>query len=210
MVWNRRTGNVVGGHQRLEQLDALEAGAAYSLDVAVVDLDATKEREVNALLNNPTAMGDWDLDALAAMLRDVDAVAAGFDAVELHALFDGFDDEMAAMLDAPLTPEIAGAVDGLRELAEEAEGPTAEEAADAEGKRWKAERKANREANQELADTEVYLVVVCECREDRERLVTAMGMEPDEKYIDLAGLLSFAPEVRARYEAAARTSAASA
>ena len=171
---------------------------------------STKEREVNALLNNPTAMGDWDLDALAAMLRDVDAVAAGFDAVELHALFDGFDDEMAAMLDAPLSPELAGAVDGLRALVagdEEAEGPTAEdEAAEAEGKRWKAERKAerkaNREANQELADTEVYLVVVCECREDRERLVVAMGMEPDEKYIDLAGLLlSFAPEVRARYAA---------
>ncbi len=39
ITWNKRTGNLVGGHQRLEQLDALEKNKNYSLDVCVIDVD---------------------------------------------------------------------------------------------------------------------------------------------------------------------------
>lgn len=35
LTWNRRTGNLVGGHQRLEQLDALEGNQQYELTVNV-------------------------------------------------------------------------------------------------------------------------------------------------------------------------------
>ena len=40
LTWNKRTGNLVGGHQRLEQLDALEKSKDYELTVCVVDVDA--------------------------------------------------------------------------------------------------------------------------------------------------------------------------
>ena len=39
VTWNRRSGNLVGGHQRLKLLDELADGATdYELTVAVVDL----------------------------------------------------------------------------------------------------------------------------------------------------------------------------
>ena len=43
LTWNKRTGNLVGGHQRLEQLDALEKNKDYSLDVCVIDVDEAEE-----------------------------------------------------------------------------------------------------------------------------------------------------------------------
>lgn len=39
LVWNRRSGNLVSGHQRLSQMDDLMGTANYHLTVAVVDLD---------------------------------------------------------------------------------------------------------------------------------------------------------------------------
>src|ERR1035437_804054 len=38
-IWNEHTGNLVGGHQRLSVMDALEGKRDYSLRVAKVSLD---------------------------------------------------------------------------------------------------------------------------------------------------------------------------
>ncbi|MEN6636080.1 MAG: ParB N-terminal domain-containing protein, partial [Clostridiaceae bacterium] len=89
VVWNKRTGNIVGGHQRIEQLDALEGNDEYSLTVAVVDVDETREKELNILLNNPQAQGDWDLERLKKLLEDeeIDLKSTGFDPAEVFKLF---------------------------------------------------------------------------------------------------------------------------
>jgi hypothetical protein len=60
LVWNRRTGHLVGGHRRLEELDAASGGQAYSLGVAAIDVDAQREREINVALNNVQAQGAFD------------------------------------------------------------------------------------------------------------------------------------------------------
>ncbi len=44
VVWNRQTGNLVGGHQRLSILDDLEDGKDYSLTVQMVDVPEPKKR----------------------------------------------------------------------------------------------------------------------------------------------------------------------
>lgn len=71
IVWNRRTGNLVGGHQRLEALDTLEKNQDYSLDVCVVDVDQREEAVLNVQLNNPSLQGDWDLNRLEEMVTDL-------------------------------------------------------------------------------------------------------------------------------------------
>ncbi|WP_206917169.1 ParB N-terminal domain-containing protein [Alicyclobacillus suci] len=48
IVWNQRTGKVVGGHQRLKILQDL--GVAET-DVVIVDLDETREKALNLALN---------------------------------------------------------------------------------------------------------------------------------------------------------------
>lgn len=90
VVWNKTTGNVVGGHQRLAALDALEGNGDYELDVAVVELDDQQEMAQNIFLNNPLVQGTWDIEALAGLLRsnDFDVAASGFDPMDVQVMFD--------------------------------------------------------------------------------------------------------------------------
>ncbi|MEM1061240.1 MAG: ParB N-terminal domain-containing protein [Planctomycetota bacterium] len=86
LVWNERTGHVVGGHQRLA---ILKNDGATSAPCVVVDLDDRRERALNVALNNERVGGDWDpgklVDLLAELgdVPDFDATLTGFDADEL-------------------------------------------------------------------------------------------------------------------------------
>ena len=59
IVWNKRTGNVVSGHQRLT---VLQKHGASETDVVVVDLDDTEERALNVSQNNPHIAGEFTAD----------------------------------------------------------------------------------------------------------------------------------------------------
>ena len=68
IVWNRRTGRLVGGHQRVKALAALGVADA---EVRVVDIDAAEEKAANLALNHPGIGGEWDEALLSAVLADV-------------------------------------------------------------------------------------------------------------------------------------------
>lgn len=87
VTWNVRTGNLVGGHQRLGIIDQLEGTPDYRLTVAVVDLSEKEEREANLLLNNWGAQGDWDPEKLNEMLPGLDLDATGFDDADVMRMF---------------------------------------------------------------------------------------------------------------------------
>lgn len=91
LVWNRRSGNLVGGHQRIEQIDALEGRDDYDLTMSIVDLDERDEKNLNLALNNRAMQGDWDEDALAELLAGStkdDQAATGFTDIELDYLLN--------------------------------------------------------------------------------------------------------------------------
>jgi DNA modification methylase len=84
LVWNKRTGNLVGGHQRLT---ILEERGDKKVDVSVVDLDAKSEKLLNLALNKHA--GEWEFASLAELLQelgsgDVDMGITGFGAEELE------------------------------------------------------------------------------------------------------------------------------
>mgnify|MGYP000757833002 FL=1 len=84
IVWNKRSGNVVGGHQRLTVLKSM--GAETTL-VSVVDLSDTEEKMLNIALNK--IKGDWDKGKLEELLSGFDqseAFVAGFDPDEIALL----------------------------------------------------------------------------------------------------------------------------
>jgi hypothetical protein len=88
IIWNKRSGNIVGGHQRLSVMDDYYGSDKYELQVAVVDLDDKQEKEANILLNNFEAQGDFDIDKLNNMLGEgLDIEATGFDAASVFRLF---------------------------------------------------------------------------------------------------------------------------
>jgi DNA modification methylase len=106
VIWNRRTGNIVGGHQRHKVLTAL---GYKEIDCVVVDLDEQREKALNVALNKIS--GEFDIPLLTDLLKGLnedgfDVSLTGFDAAEIDELFrdktaanvkeDNFDAEKAA------------------------------------------------------------------------------------------------------------------
>ena len=95
LVWNERTGHVVGGHQRLA---VLTSRGVTEVPCVVVDLPDDRERALNVALNNPAVGGAWDGEKLTALL-------AGLDDSGLDATLTGFDaDDLSALLLEPVAP----------------------------------------------------------------------------------------------------------
>ncbi|WP_445429621.1 transcriptional regulator [Bacillus atrophaeus] len=89
LVWNERTGNIVGGHQRFKI--HMEKNPS-ELTVSVVDLDDNEERALNLALNKTG--GDWDEYKLEQVLRELEE--NNFDLLS----YTGFsDDELENVLE---------------------------------------------------------------------------------------------------------------
>lgn len=107
LVWNRRTGYLVGGHQRFK---VLLARGETRVDVSVVDLDDAQEKALNLALNKIT--GEWDDDLLASLLRDLgqdaefDFGPTGFSLDEIDQLIGAPEELDEAELTVPDGPAI--------------------------------------------------------------------------------------------------------
>ena len=87
VIWNKTTGFVVGGHQRLKVL--LDMGIT-EVECVVVEMDAEKEKALNIALNKIS--GEWDKDKLALLISDLqgadfDVSLTGFEPAEIDSLF---------------------------------------------------------------------------------------------------------------------------
>lgn len=67
IIWNKRTGNVVGGNQRLK---VLRAQGDADTEVVVVDLPLSKEKALNIALNSSHIAGEWT-PALGDLLDEI-------------------------------------------------------------------------------------------------------------------------------------------
>lgn len=67
ITWNVRTGNVVGGHQRLKVYKAM---GKTEVEVWAVDLDEQKEKAANIALNKLS--GEFDMPMLKDILEEID------------------------------------------------------------------------------------------------------------------------------------------
>lgn len=88
VVWNRRTGVLVGGHQRITAADKIYRKQDYNVPVAIIDVDEKKEKTLNVTLNNSELQGDWNLPELEALNVD--------DGISFNDM--GFDDSTVAMM----------------------------------------------------------------------------------------------------------------
>lgn len=113
IVWNERTGNVVGGHQRLTVLKSL---GYTTVPCSVVNLDENEEKLLNVALNK--IKGQWDFEKLEKILRSFDyevATASGFAAEEIavlladnEELYGDIDDDFGIWGDSDSDEEIIG------------------------------------------------------------------------------------------------------
>lgn len=161
ITWNKRTGNLVGGHQRLEQLDALEKTSDYELTVCVIDVDEREEAQLNVQLNNPSMQGDWDLDKLAIMADDfaLSMDDLGFSKEDAAFLFDG-DDRFTELYNTPEANEVK--------------------------KELKEIKEARSQMNEKLKENgriDFYTIIVFSSPEEREEFHREISVPLSEQYI---------------------------
>lgn len=161
ITWNKRTGNIVGGHMRVEQLDTLEKNKDYSLDVCIVDVDERTEAKLNVILNNPSQQGDWDLGKLAEMTEEfgIDFDDMGFSKLDVDFMYDG-DERFTEMFE---TPEAEAVKQGLEEV--------------------KAARQAGNERMQDKNNINFYSVIVFEDEKAKAEFYRKISVPLSEEYI---------------------------
>lgn len=162
IVWNKQTGNIVSGHQRLKALDALEQGRDYDIQVTVIDVPEKEEKILNVQLNNVSMMGEWDIEKLGEMFEN-----EGFSADDL-----GFSD-----LDIDI---MFGGDDRFSELFEDSKS----------AKATKEEIQKIKENRSEMMDrykgeqsADFFFVVVCETQEDKDELLREISLPRGEQFV---------------------------
>lgn len=162
LTWNRRTGNLVGGHQRLEQLDALEKSKDYELTVCVVDVDEREEAALNVQLNNPSMQSEWDLDKLANMSEEFDLDLSedlGFTESDIDFMFEG-DDRFSQLFETKEGENMRGDLEQV-----------------------KAARKESAEKLKERNNINWYTVIVFESEADRNAFMKEISIPVHEQYV---------------------------
>lgn len=90
ITWNARTGNVVGGHQRLKVYQAM---GKTEVEVWAVDLSEQKEKAANIALNKLS--GEFDMTSLKDLIEeintgDIDLDITGFSSNEIEQIMVAF------------------------------------------------------------------------------------------------------------------------
>lgn len=91
IIWNERTGNIVGGHQRFKVLRQL---GYEEIDCVVVDIDEQREKALNIALNKIS--GEWDTPMLVELLKDLqetgyDVEFTGFEVQEMDKMYQAYE-----------------------------------------------------------------------------------------------------------------------
>lgn len=173
LVVNRRTSNLVSGHQRLASLDSLERwrpgiGKDYELDVSVIDVDEKTEKELNVFSNNPSAMGEWDLDKLADLNleHEIDFGDMGFEKYDVDMLFDGDSRFSDLFIDDAEVKKVEGALESVKDA-----------------------RKKGENRLKERNEAQFYFVVVCKDDAEKGEIMRTMGVPGFEQFVEGAYLL---------------------
>ena len=190
-IVNRRTGYLLGGHQRLAVMDSLEhykpGKTDYSLDVAVVDLPEAEEIAMIVFLNNASAQGSWDTDLLAELGQGVGFDEMGFDRLDVEILFDGDSrvDISGMFADTADAEETKGNIESIKEHNR------------ATGRKSGLDKFEDSNARQTKKDVSIdyYVTVVCRDAEEKERLMKHLGIPKGEVYITPAEIFSLGKKV---------------
>jgi hypothetical protein len=196
--WNERSGNVLGGHQRLSIMDQLVTaadiiegsdGKDYWIRVAASDMNDIEEVEANLLLNNPKAQGEFTLDGLSPLMQTVglDLEASGFDPADAFRYGGGTLEETIASIDTG--PEVGGAGSD--------EGPIDKTAAKKAKESLTKLRDAmndfdkSKQQNREQNNPDFYFLTVFRSSTERDAWLEHLGLDIDrfQSAVELADAL---------------------
>lgn len=163
IVWNKRTGNVVGGHQRLSVLDELERNKNYEMDVLAIDVDTETEKKLNIRLNNPNMQGEYDLRMLAEVMIDgnISIGEVGFTNADAEVMFN--ETELAQLSGYEQPQEVKEDIEKIKQM--------------------KELRKTAMKRYKQLESTEYYKILVFDSTENLQKFIEHFKLDAKERYV---------------------------
>ncbi|MFP3835333.1 DNA methylase [Chryseobacterium sp. SIMBA_028] len=200
MVWNKQTGNLVSGHQKLsiaDEVNKYEAGNDYDIKVEVIDVDLKKEKELNIFFNSKAVQGEMDYKKLAQIFPDIDAALSGLDDVDISMIevempnmqdivIESFEPQESKRIDAEyeksITQELSNAVNHPETSISEMER---KEVAELTPEEKKAKIKEIKEKVKEgaILDGDPYFTVSFSDYDAKVMFLEYLGFNPEDKFI---------------------------
>ena len=188
IVVNQFTGyTIVGGHQKVSVLDELnkynEATYEndYNLRVELINVDEKTEKSLNVALNNPNIGGQWDFDALARIVPDIDWKDAGLTDADLNMIGVDF------LLQTEEESSIADALsDMLIPVTEQKEADKAAkqlERAEKVAHMKEVKQQVKENAQRQAENMDAYVMLSFDTYEAKAAFCERFGYNPDMKSI---------------------------
>ena len=184
IIANKQTGmTLVSGHQRLSVMDELNKYPAndYILRVDIIDVDSTKEKELNILLNNPNAMGSWDMDALAELIPDIDYKAAGLTEEDLSLI--GCDFLFQTEEESNLADSLNDVMVPIQEMKASDKAERQLEKAEKVAHMKDLKKQVREDSAEKAQDMEAYVMLSFSTYEAKTTFMQRFGYDKDEKFI---------------------------
>lgn len=196
MVWNKQTGNLVSGHQKLsiaDEINKYQDGNDYEIKVEVVDVDLKKEKELNVFFNSKAVQGQMDYKKLAQIFPDIDASLAGLDDVDISMIeielptdieieIPSFnpqsEKEEKAMLEKSITQELDNSKPAPATSVHKMEQEMSEEEKIAHVKAIKEKVKEGA-----VYEGDPYFTISFDSYDNKVQFLESLGFNPDDKFI---------------------------
>lgn len=184
IIVNSQTGNtIVGGHQKVAILDEMYKypDNDYFLRVEMISVDRKTEKTLNIALNNGNISGQWDFDALARLVPDIDYQDAGLTAADLNMIGCDF------ILQTEEENAIADALEDM--MAPVTEQKEAEKAARQLERAEKVahmkdvKQQVKEQAQETAANMDAYLMLSFDTWEAKAAFCERFGYDPYQKFI---------------------------
>ena len=188
IVVNQATGyTIVGGHQKVAVLDELNKYDPdthendYTLRVELINVDEKTEKQLNITLNNPNIGGQWDYDALARIVPDIDYKDAGLTEADLNMI--GVD----YLLQTEGENSLAGALDDMMQpVTEQREAEKAARQQERAGKAAhmkEVKQQVRDDAQKQAENMDAYVMLSFDTYKAKAAFCERFGYDPDMKFI---------------------------
>lgn len=188
IVVNQATGyTIVGGHQKVAVLDELNKYDKstnendYTLRVELINVDEKTEKQLNITLNNPNVGGNWDFDALAKLVPDIDWKDAGLTDADLNmigvdyllqteeenSIADALSDMMAPVTDQKEADKAAKQLERAEKIAH----------------RKEVKQKVKENAQKQAESMDAYVMLSFDTYEAKAAFCERFGYDPYSKFI---------------------------
>ena len=188
IVVNQRTGyTLVSGHQRLSVMDEIQKYNAetkendYTIRVDLIDVEEKEEKELLILLNNPSAQGEWNYDALRELIPDIDYMDAGLTEQDLDII--GVDFHFQTEEENTIADELVDIMEPVRAEHEAEVSQKQAERAEKVAHMKQVKQEVKEAATKAAANMDAYLMLSFDNWDAKVVFCEKFGFNPEEKFL---------------------------